>query len=107
MRISFGALPAALTSSSRRLLSQAAESAPAYKAAQQAQRDPDATLQYLRRHLLVCHCSCFACFAEESGLSVCYSVLPVDSGSYCIFSLQTAVRLKAANAVSSMAMYCD
>lgn len=48
------ALLAALTStSSRRLLSQSPVSARLSEASQQAQRDPAATLHYLRRHLLV------------------------------------------------------
>ena len=48
------ALLADLTStSSRRLLSQSPVSARLSEASQQAQRDPAATLHYLRRHLLV------------------------------------------------------
>ena len=47
------ALLAALTSTSRRLLSQPSLSARLSEASQQAQHNPAATLQYLRRHLLV------------------------------------------------------
>ncbi len=47
------ALLAALTSTSRRLLSQPSVSARLSEACQQTQHNPAATLQYLRRHLLV------------------------------------------------------
>ncbi|DBA93931.1 TPA: hypothetical protein ACH3X3_013969 [Trebouxia sp. C0006] len=47
-----GAPAPALTSTSRRLLSQPSVSARLSEASQQAQHNPAATLQYLRRHLL-------------------------------------------------------
>jgi len=86
------ALLAALTSTSRRLLSQPSVSARLSEASQQAQHNPAAMLHYLRRHLLVStwhmrmqHSSMALLLKAEPSLCVIHNKLPGTQQSLLLF----------------------